>query len=59
MSTTNLTVPLYQFTSDSGSSALVALNALMLKRTKLAGIRTASSPKATGEVAKVAAGAPA
>ena len=45
--------------SMSGSSALVAINALMLKRTNLAGIKTAPSPKASAEAARVAAGAPA
>jgi Cu2+-exporting ATPase len=41
--------------SMSGSSALVALNALMLKRTKLAGIKPAPSSKARAETARVAA----
>ena len=39
--------------SMSGSSAVVAINALMLKRTKLAGIKSArpqSSPTANGRV---------
>lgn len=39
--------------SMSGSSALVALNALMLKRTKLAGIKLAPSAKARTEAAQV------
>ncbi|KQB59940.1 MULTISPECIES: cation-translocating P-type ATPase [Acidovorax] len=41
--------------SMSGSSALVALNALMLKRTKLAGIKLAPSAKARTETARVSA----
>ena len=43
--------------SMSGSSAVVAINALMLKRTKLAGIKRAQSPGAPATAAKVAAGA--
>jgi Cu2+-exporting ATPase len=43
--------------SMSGSSAVVAINALMLKRTKLAGIKRAQSPGASGTAAKLAAGA--
>ena len=43
--------------SMSGSSAVVAINALMLKRTKLAGIKRAQSPGASGTAAKPAAGA--
>ncbi len=39
--------------SMSGSSALVALNALMLKRTKLAGIKPATSPGARAGTAQV------
>ena len=39
--------------SMSGSSAIVAINALMLKRTKLAGIRAARpSPATTSAVAQ-------
>jgi len=38
----------------SGSSALVALNALMLKRTKLAGIKPVPSSKERTETARVA-----
>ena len=45
--------------SMSGSTLIVAINALMLKRTKLAGIKTAPSPGAPAADAKVAAGAPA
>ena len=41
--------------SMSGSSALVAINALMLKRTKLAGIKSVK-PKATATAAPAAAG---
>ena len=41
--------------SMSGSSAVVAINALMLKRTKLAGIKSAK-PKATAAAAPTAAG---
>jgi len=37
--------------SMSGSSALVAINALLLKRTKLAGIRAASPPVRSGDMA--------
>ncbi len=40
--------------SMSGSSALVAINALMLKRTKLAGIKAATSSKARAEAARAA-----
>ena len=43
--------------SMSGSSAVVAINALMLKRTKLAGIKRAGSPSAPATAAGVAAGA--
>ena len=43
--------------SMSGSSAIVAINALMLKRTKLAGIRSPTSR--TASVAEPAAMAPA
>ena len=43
--------------SMSGSSAVVAINALMLKRTKLAGIKRAKSPDAPVAAATVAAGA--
>ncbi len=42
--------------SMSGSSAVVAINALLLKRTKLAGIKSAK-PKAAAEAAPAAAGA--
>ncbi len=42
--------------SMSGSSAVVAINALMLKRTKLAGIKRAQSPGTLATAAKVAAG---
>lgn len=45
--------------SMSGSSAVVAINALMLKRTKLAGIKQVVSPRASAAAASVAAGAPA
>jgi P-type Cu2+ transporter len=45
--------------SMSGSTLIVAINALMLKRTKLAGIKTAASPGAPATAAKAAAGAPA
>ncbi len=41
--------------SMSGSSAVVAINALMLKRMKLAGIKRARSPGAPAAAAKVAA----
>ncbi len=43
--------------SMSGSSAVVAINALLLKRTKLAGIKKTRSPGATVATASVAAGA--
>ena len=43
--------------SMSGSSAVVAINALMLKRTKLAGIKRAGSKGAPATAASVAAGA--
>jgi len=43
--------------SMSGSSAVVAINALMLKRTKLAGIKRVGSPGAPATAAGVAAGA--
>lgn len=43
--------------SMSGSSAVVAINALMLKRTKLAGIKRAGSPGAPATATSVAAGA--
>ncbi len=43
--------------SMSGSSAVVAINALMLKRTKLAGIKRVRSPGAPEAAAKLAAGA--
>ena len=43
--------------SMSGSTLIVAINALMLKRTKLAGIKTAPSPGAPATDAKLAAGA--
>ena len=43
--------------SMSGSSAVVAINALMLKRTKLAGIKRARSPGPPAAVANLAAGA--
>ena len=39
----------------SGSSAVVAINALLLKRTKLAGIKSAK-PKATAAAARAVAG---
>ena len=42
--------------SMSGSSAVVAINALLLKRTKLAGIKSAK-PKATAAAAPAAVGA--
>ena len=42
--------------SMSGSSAVVAINALLLKRTKLAGIKSAK-PNATTAAAPAAAGA--
>ena len=42
--------------SMSGSSAVVAINALLLKRTKLAGIKSAK-PKAAASAAPVAAAA--
>ena len=45
--------------SMSGSSAVVAINALMLKRTKLAGIKRAGSPGGQPTAEKLAAGAPA
>ena len=38
-------------------SAVLAINALILKRTKLAGIRRAKSPGAPANVSNVAAGA--
>ena len=41
----------------SGSTAIVAINALMLKRTKLAGIKWAGSPGAPATAAGAAAGA--
>ena len=43
--------------SMSGSSAVVAINALMLKRTKLAGIKRVRSPGAPEAAAKLSAGA--
>ena len=43
--------------SMSGSSAVVAINALMLKRTKLAGIKRVRSPGAPATATSVAAGA--
>ena len=43
--------------SMSGSSAIVAINALMLKRTKLAGIKRVGSPGAAPTTTSVAAGA--
>ena len=43
--------------SMSGSSAVVAINALMLKRTKLAGIKRVQSPGAPAADAKFAVGA--
>ena len=43
----------------SGSSAIVAINALMLKRTKLTGIRRQSAMTATSSVAASAAAVPA
>jgi Cu2+-exporting ATPase len=43
--------------SMSGSSAVVAINALMLKRTKLAGIKQVGSPSAQSTATKLAAGA--
>ena len=43
--------------SMSGSSALVAINALMLKRTKLAGIKSARPPGARASAAPVSSGA--
>jgi Cu2+-exporting ATPase len=43
--------------SMSGSSAVVAINALMLKRTKLAGIKSARSPGVQSTAAKLASGA--
>jgi Cu2+-exporting ATPase len=43
--------------SMSGSSAVVAINALMLKRTKLAGIKPVGSPSAQSTATKLAAGA--
>jgi Cu2+-exporting ATPase len=46
--------------SMSGSSAVVAINALLLKRTKLAGIKSAKpkpKPKATASAASASAGA--
>ena len=42
--------------SMSGSSAVVAINALMLKRTKLAGIKRAAPPAASAAAANLAAG---
>lgn len=42
--------------SMSGSSALVAINALLLKRTKLAGIRAALPPVSSADVAAPIAG---
>ena len=45
--------------SMSGSSAVVAVNALLLERTKLASIKTASSPRAPTIAAKFVVGAPA
>ena len=45
--------------SMSGSSAVVAINALMLKRTRLARIKRAGSPGAPATTATLAAGAPA
>lgn len=42
--------------SMSGSSALVAINALLLKRTKLAGIRAPSPPVSSADVAAPMAG---
>jgi Cu2+-exporting ATPase len=48
--------------SMSGSSAVVAINALLLKRTKLAGIRNArpkGTPKAAASATPVAPVAPA
>jgi len=42
--------------SMSGSSAVVAINALMLKRTRLAGIKSARSPGAPAADAKLAVG---
>ena len=43
--------------SMSGSSAVVAINALMLKRTKLAGIKQVGTPGASAAATSVAAGA--
>ena len=43
--------------SMSGSSAVVAINALMLKRTKLTGIKRAGSPDVRPTAARLAAGA--
>jgi len=45
--------------SMSGSTLIVAINALMLKRTKLAGIKSARQDNAPAADPKVAAGAPA
>ena len=45
--------------SMSGSSAVVAINALMLKRTKLAGIKTVRSQRETTNVSHVSATVPA
>ena len=45
--------------SMSGSSAIVAINALLLKRTRLAGIKTPRSPAASAAAAKLAVEAPA
>ena len=45
--------------SMSGSTLIVAINALMLKRTKLAGIKTTRSPAKQEADVKVAAAAPA
>ncbi len=43
--------------SMSGSSAVVVINALMLKRTKLAGIKRVGSPGVPATGASVSAGA--
>ncbi len=45
--------------SMPGCSTVVAINALMLKRTKLVGIKRVASPGAPATAASVAAGAPA
>ena len=45
--------------SMSGSTLIVAINALMLKRTKLAGIKRTGSPVAPKPATSLAAGAPA